>query len=389
MPWTPGGVDAPDIDREAQDRVAATPNHEPHDVLSQRPLSAPMTPRASWERLADPAPRDRRRLLAFAALSLAAVFALRWVVTNPLLPATSLYFISVVAAAIAYGFRGGLVASITVAGVYVLWSAVHGPDLGAGQIALRTGALVVPYVAFSWVLGMFLRTHRARLRSVIALEGANERLERSNRDLERSNHDLEQRAGPKLGEQERHFVTGIRSATGRMHDLIDDILTWSTAGSAPMTLVELDVDDVIGEVRGALGAALTESGGTVETTDLPVVRADPRQLRQLFQNLLSNALKFRAGAPPRVGVRADPIAGGWRFQVRDNGIGVPPDQAERIFGMFERVQANGGVPGTGIGLSICQTVVQRHGGEIWIEPTPGGGTTFCFTLRTAGAELPA
>ncbi len=145
------------------------------------------------------------------------------------------------------------------------------------------------------------------------------------------------------------------------------------------------------EVRVTLGAALADGEGTILGEELPVVRADAGQLRQVFQNLIANALKFRGEAPPRVEVWALPVPEGWRFHVRDNGIGIPPAASERIFGMFERLQTRGEYPGTGIGLSICQTVVQRHGGAIWAERAPGGGTTFCFTVGTRvrpGDEVP-
>jgi signal transduction histidine kinase len=387
--------------------------------------------RLGLERLADPSPRDRHTLAAFALLALGGTFALRWGIRNPLVPATTPYFLAVVAATLAYGFRGGILATASVAGLYVLWGVTRGPGLPGGQIALRTIALVVPWLAFSWVMSLLSRASRERLhgarqlervhgdlaRRAAELEATNGTLERANRNLARSNRDLEQfarvashdlseplrvvagfarlleqRAGPRLEAEERAFLATMTGATDRMQDLIDDILAWSTAGSSPLAPVDVDAGALVDEVREALSAALSESGGTLIAEDLPTVLADPRQLRQVFQNLIANALKFRGEEPPRVEIRAVPVPEGWRFHVADNGIGIAPEDAARIFGMFQRLKSRGEYAGTGIGLSICETVVARHGGEIWVEPTPGGGATFCFTIaaRVAapGDEVP-
>jgi signal transduction histidine kinase len=110
------------------------------------------------------------------------------------------------------------------------------------------------------------------------------------------------------------------------------------------------------------------------------VLADETQLRQLFQNLLGNALKFRGAAPPHLAVDAELVDDRWRFRVRDNGIGIDMQYAERIFEMFQRLHERGKYEGSGIGLAIAKRIVERHGGRIWVEPAPGGGTIFAFTL---------
>jgi light-regulated signal transduction histidine kinase (bacteriophytochrome) len=107
------------------------------------------------------------------------------------------------------------------------------------------------------------------------------------------------------------------------------------------------------------------------------------QLTQLFQNLVGNALKFRSADPPRIHVGAEPDAGSWRFHVRDNGIGLDPKFADRIFEVFQRLHTRTEYPGTGIGLAMCRKIVQRHGGRIWVESAPGNGATFYFTLPAA------
>jgi light-regulated signal transduction histidine kinase (bacteriophytochrome) len=135
-------------------------------------------------------------------------------------------------------------------------------------------------------------------------------------------------------------------------------------------------DDVVRD----LAPALEESGGRVEHTDLPMVHGDPTQLRQLFQNLIANAVKFHGEREPHVCVTATPSGTFWTFAVRDNGIGIEPQYLERIFVLFQRLHTRADYPGTGIGLAICKKIVQRHGGRIWLESQPGQGTTFFFTL---------
>jgi len=129
-----------------------------------------------------------------------------------------------------------------------------------------------------------------------------------------------------------------------------------------------------------LDAPIKESGGTVEIGELPVVVADRGALRQVFQNLISNALKFNESGAPHVEVSASRTDDGWTFAVADNGIGIDPERADRIFLMFQRLHARDEYSGTGIGLAICKRVVERHGGRIWCEPRAEGGTVFRFTL---------
>jgi len=119
----------------------------------------------------------------------------------------------------------------------------------------------------------------------------------------------------------------------------------------------------------------------VEVDALPTVRGNALQLAQLFQNLVTNAVKFaRPGTPPRVRISACRDGTRWRFLVADNGIGIEPPYRERIFGMFQRLHTRDAYPGTGIGLAICKRIVQAHGGVVWVDDNPGGGTRFWFTL---------
>jgi signal transduction histidine kinase len=140
---------------------------------------------------------------------------------------------------------------------------------------------------------------------------------------------------------------------------------------------------VVRETLAGLSASVEEAGAEVVVDPLPVVRADPHQLGRLLQNLLSNAIKFAGEARPVVHLSARELDDGWEVSVTDNGVGVDPDDREAIFQMFQRPGQCGDVDGTGIGLAICQRIVERHGGRIWIEPAAGGGSAFRFTLPDA------
>ena len=128
-----------------------------------------------------------------------------------------------------------------------------------------------------------------------------------------------------------------------------------------------------------LHAAIAQSGAIVTSDPLPTVVAEEVVLLQVFQNLISNSIKYRSGETPRIHVSAERDAGGWLFAVRDNGIGIDPQDADRVFGMFKRLHGSE-IPGTGIGLAICKKVVERQGGRIWVESEAGKGATFKFTI---------
>jgi signal transduction histidine kinase len=168
----------------------------------------------------------------------------------------------------------------------------------------------------------------------------------------------------------------LRQSTERARELIDGVLAYARAGELRRERVALQ--QVMDEVAEDLRPGLEAAGATLEVGALPEVDCDARQLRRVFQNLVGNAVKFRAAAPPRVEVSALADSEEWVVTVRDNGVGVDPDHASRIFGMFARV--NGEAEGTGIGLAVCRRVIEAHGGRIWVESVAGGGSAFRFTL---------
>jgi signal transduction histidine kinase len=173
----------------------------------------------------------------------------------------------------------------------------------------------------------------------------------------------------------------LRASTERARELIDGVLAYARAGELRRERVALE--RVVAEVAEDLRPVLDAAGATLDVGEMPEVDGDPRQLRRVLQNLVGNAVKFRGSEPPRVEVSALADTEEWVVTVRDNGVGVDPDHAGRIFGMFAR--ANGAAEGTGIGLAVCRRVVEAHGGRIWVEPAEGGGSAFRFTLPRTSA----
>jgi signal transduction histidine kinase len=175
----------------------------------------------------------------------------------------------------------------------------------------------------------------------------------------------------------------LRASTERARELIDGVLAYARAGELRAEAVELST--LMAEVEEDLRPRLADARATLDVGELPAVTGDARRLRRLMQNLISNAVRFRAQEPPRVEVSAVASAGDWVVTVRDNGVGVSPDDTGRIFGMFAR--AHHEQEGTGIGLAVCRRVVESHGGRIWVEPAEGGGSAFRFTLPAAADRV--
>jgi len=240
----------------------------------------------------------------------------------------------------------------------------------------------------------------SRKRAELELQVANADLARSNGDLEQfayaASHDLAEPlraiSGPvsllarryhgALDPDADEFIDFAVDGCRRMQTLIDDMLAYSRVGRQESQPVEVDMNDVLAVVESELASAIAARRACVEHTPLPTLCGEATQLRQLLENLVGNAIKYTAPeVEPVVRVSAERQGEGWRVTVTDNGIGIEPQHRERVFGMFKRLHTRDAYPGTGIGLALCKKIVERHGGEIGVEPAPtGGGSTFWFRL---------
>jgi light-regulated signal transduction histidine kinase (bacteriophytochrome) len=192
---------------------------------------------------------------------------------------------------------------------------------------------------------------------------------------------LKKRYEGQLDARADEFIAHAVDGTKRMQALIMDLLSYSRVGTHTHPFTPTDCAEIMQDTLANLRVSIEESGAVVTCDPLPSVMADDSQLAQVFQNLVGNALKFRAeNRKPEVRVSARQEAGEWIFGVADNGIGIEPQYFERVFRVFQRLHTRARYPGTGIGLAIVKKVVERHGGRVWIESQLERGTTFFFTL---------
>lgn len=191
---------------------------------------------------------------------------------------------------------------------------------------------------------------------------------------------LRRRYREKLDAGADDFIGFALDGATRMHQLIHDLLTYSRVGTHGKEFVRTDCAQALANALANLRMTIEEARAEVTHDPLPVVMGDEVQLTQLFQNLIGNAVKFRGEAVPKVHIGARRRDTEWEFTVRDNGIGIATEDFQRIFIVFQRLHSRETYPGTGIGLSVCKKIVERHGGRIWVESKPGQGTTFYFTL---------
>jgi signal transduction histidine kinase len=234
-------------------------------------------------------------------------------------------------------------------------------------------------------------------------------LTRSNEELEQfayvASHDLQEplrkvssfaqllaaQYRDKLDADANEFIGYMVDGARRMQALIQNLLTYSRLGRNRQSLTLNDGNTILKQAILNLDGAIDDSGAMITSEPLPSILADEVQLVQLFQNLIGNAIKFCGVEKPSIHVRAEPAGPDWAFSVKDNGIGIDPQFADRIFVIFQRLHTREDYPGTGIGLAFCKKIVERHSGRIWVESKPGQGATFCFTLpRTVenGATQP-
>ncbi len=252
-----------------------------------------------------------------------------------------------------------------------------------------------------------------RKRAEEEIQQLNDKLQRRVAELARSNADLEQfayvashdlqeplrmvaaytqllaeRYRGKLDENADKYIGYASEGALRMQTLIQDLLAFSRLGRNGAERVQVDCNAALDEVLLILGSAIRETGAVIERSTLPVVWADSSQIKQVLQNLIGNAIKFRGQEAPVISVKAELVQAesahaekeDWLFSVSDNGIGIPPEQAEHVFVVFQRLHRRTEYPGNGIGLAICKKIVERSGGKIWVEPGAEHGSVFKFTL---------
>jgi signal transduction histidine kinase len=292
-----------------------------------------------------------------------------------------------------------------------LYDSVSGFRRWAPWAILVVGALAL--VAVALLLWRLVKTNEALDTNRHELQERALELERSNADLEQfayaASHDLSEplrtvagfsqllssRYGGRLDAEADEFIHHMTAGVNRMQQLIDDLLMYSRVGRAPLHDEAVDLDAVLTEVLDWIQPAIQERGAQVTSDSLPTVRGERGQIAQVLQNLVANAVKFTTpDTTPEVHVSAERDGAQWRIAVRDNGIGVGEDP-DVIFKMFGRLHPADAYPGTGIGLALVKRIVENHGGRIWVDPAPGRGSIFSFTLpaavpsRRPSLEVPA
>jgi signal transduction histidine kinase len=245
------------------------------------------------------------------------------------------------------------------------------------------------------------------VRDLSAVKDANAALEARTLDLQRSNSELEQfayvashdlqeplrkvasfcqllqrRYAGQLDEKADQYIEYAVDGAKRMQMLINDLLAFSRVGRVEQPRVLVPAADLLAQARANLATTIRKARAQIDAGDLPTVLAEPTLLTAVFQNLLGNALKFAGDDPPHVTVSARQDGEFWLFSVADNGIGIDPAYADRIFVIFQRLHDKSAYPGTGIGLAMCRKIIEYHGGRVWLDTSQAGGSgsTFCFTL---------
>jgi signal transduction histidine kinase/CHASE1-domain containing sensor protein len=243
------------------------------------------------------------------------------------------------------------------------------------------------------------------LNDITDLKKTHENLELQTQELKRSNEELEQfaylashdmqeplrviasfcdllqmRYADKLDDDGKEFIAYAVDGARRMRSLLDDLLTYSRVGRSEIKITPVPLMEVLTEIQSRLSSVIEEEGAELTFDELPTVKGDQTLLTQLLQNLVGNGIKFHGDAPPKVYVSAETGTNFWTISVSDNGIGIEPQFADKVFQMFQRLHGSDAYPGNGLGLALCKRAVERHGGTIWIEPAETSGTTIKFTL---------
>ncbi|MEZ5144451.1 MAG: ATP-binding protein [Acidimicrobiales bacterium] len=283
----------------------------------------------------------------------------------------------------------------------VVWARGVPVERASELLPLVVGVLgVVVTLLLGAVVGVSARgqarSQRISEQMVDRLEVREHMLQQSNKEVERfatiAAHDLqeplrtiltftdliERRWGDTLDSDARSYLLRVAAAADRMRALIESLLAYARVGQAERRFEVVDLNQTVEEVRENLEQLITETSAHIEVGDLPTVVGNPPGLAQVFSNLLSNAMKYRIG-DPEIRISAQQKGKEWVISVADNGKGIDPQNHERIFELFRRLEPRG-VSGTGLGLAICARVVDVHGGRIWVRSTVGNGATFSFTI---------
>ncbi len=319
-------------------------------------------------------------------------------------------------AALRFGVSGAIICGLT-----IVILATLSTGLGFGPFVRSTSQdslislyafLAVTIISTLYLAGVFaarkqaeneVRRLNADLEQLVRnrtaqLEATNQELSRSNAELGQfahvASHDLQEplrtvgscvqilqkRYAGQLDARADEIINHTVQGCQRMWDRIGAVLSLAHVSATPECTETIDTAVLVEQVRVDIAHAIEDSGANLTHEGLPCVQGSQQLLAQLFQNLIGNALKFRGHRPAVVQVSAARKADDWIFSVADQGIGIDPQHFERIFQLFQRLHTEAGYPGTGLGLAICKTIVNRHGGRIWVESQPGRGTAFFFTL---------
>jgi signal transduction histidine kinase len=273
------------------------------------------------------------------------------------------------------------------------------PPGAAAWVSVFERIMVTSVLWFTFVLAW------QRMRALNALARQAQLLTETNRELIRSNQELDAFAsvashdirGPlattgllasllakrlvgKMDRECTEWLSLIQTEVRQMNSVVESLLEYSRFSTDRLGVVESECEAILANVLDSLKADLSANGAEVTHDPLPTVTGDPVQLAVLFQNLIANAIKYRSAVPPKIRLSVASEQEGWKFSVRDNGVGIDPADSHRIFDLFQRGQGSHTVKGWGIGLATCKKIAELHGGRIWVESAPGSGSTFYFTI---------
>ena len=191
---------------------------------------------------------------------------------------------------------------------------------------------------------------------------------------------LQKKYEGQLDEKAQTYIHFAVDGANRMKVLINDLLNYSRASITTIEYTDVNIADIVNDIKKTFREDLEEPGAGIFFSDLPVVKANRLQITQLFQNLIGNAIKYRSTAAPQIEITAGSTATHWIFSVKDNGLGINTKFFDKVFLIFHRLHSHSTVKGTGIGLALCKKIAERHGGDIWLESEEGKGSTFFFSV---------